>query len=149
MLLTLDSNAFGVTKSLEQQSRNQKTKSNSPQRRSIIPKTRWPDSRGQGRSLENAEKTTAYTQNLVQKTRRCGIVVRRKIIVGDLVERHHEHPPVFHELRCLRNQLTKQKSGGLLLLRRNIPLSRRAMAYFYLRRSWTVFDLRKEALSLT
>ena len=67
----------------------------------------------------------------------------------DLVELHHEHPPVLYELRCLRNQLAKQKSGGLLLLRRNIPLSRRATAYFYLRRSWTIFDLQREALSLT
>jgi hypothetical protein len=38
---------------------------------------------------------------------------------------------VFHELRCSRNQLTKPKSGGLLLLRRNTPLTRRAVAYFY------------------
>ena len=53
--------------------RNQETKNDSPidnsqnpvirlrgwidlERRSIIPKTRWPASRGQGRSLENTEK---------------------------------------------------------------------------------------------
>src|ERR1017187_6864150 len=47
------------------------------------------------------------------------------------IELHLEHPPVFHELRCSRNQLTKPKSGGLLLLRRNAPLTRRAVADFY------------------
>jgi hypothetical protein len=47
------------------------------------------------------------------------------------IELHLEHPPVFHDLRCLRNQLTKPESGGLLLLRRNTPLTQRAVAYFH------------------